>query len=51
MTAAPAIGEPVLATVVHIHKLLGRVYMLLVAPVHKRIVPAMLGRYRAGDAG
>ena len=39
------------ATVVHIHNLLGRVYMLFVAPVHRRIVPAMLGRYRAGDAG
>lgn len=34
------------STVVHIHKLLGRVYMLFVAPVHKRIVPAVLGRYR-----
>ncbi|KQV87228.1 hypothetical protein ASD15_28745 [Massilia sp. Root351] len=39
------------ATVVHIHNLLGRVYMLFVAPVHKRIVPAVLARYRAGDAG
>lgn len=39
------------STVVHIHNLLGRVYMLFVAPVHKRIVPAMLGRYQAGDAG
>ncbi|WP_229417268.1 DUF2867 domain-containing protein [Massilia sp. Root418] len=38
------------STVVHIHNLLGRVYMLFVAPVHKRIVPAVLGRYRADDA-
>lgn len=38
------------STVVHIHNLLGRVYMLFVAPVHKRIVPAVLGRYRAGGA-
>jgi hypothetical protein len=36
------------STVVHIHNLLGRVYMLFVAPVHKRIVPAVLGRYRGG---
>lgn len=29
-------------TVVHIHNLLGRVYMLFVVPFHKRIVPAIL---------
>lgn len=29
-------------TVVHIHNLLGRVYMLFVVPFHKRIVPAVL---------
>lgn len=29
-------------TVVHIHNLLGRVYMLFVVPLHRRIVPAML---------
>ena len=48
------LGEPrsaiAVSTVVHIHNLLGRLYMLFVAPVHKRIVPAVLGRYRAGDA-
>ena len=32
------------STVVHIHNLLGRVYMLFVAPVHRLIVPAVLGR-------
>ena len=32
------------STVVHIHNALGRLYMLVVAPVHKRIVPAMLSR-------
>lgn len=32
------------STVVHIHNRLGRLYMLFVAPVHKRIVPAMLAR-------
>ncbi|MYN06281.1 DUF2867 domain-containing protein [Pseudoduganella aquatica] len=32
------------STVVHIHNLLGRVYMLFVAPVHKLIVPAVLVR-------
>ncbi len=31
-------------TVVHIHNLLGRVYMFFVVPFHKRIVPAILGR-------
>jgi hypothetical protein len=29
-------------TVVHTHNLLGRIYMLFVAPVHRRIVPASL---------
>lgn len=31
-------------TVVHIHNLLGRVYMLFVVPFHKLIVPAVLVR-------
>ncbi|MDD5058807.1 MAG: DUF2867 domain-containing protein [Sideroxydans sp.] len=31
-------------TVVHIHNLLGRVYMFFVVPFHRRIVPAMLAR-------
>lgn len=31
-------------TVVHIHNRLGRVYMLFVAPFHRRIVPAVLRR-------
>ena len=31
-------------TVVHIHNLLGRVYMLFVIPLHKLIVPAVLVR-------
>ena len=31
-------------TVVHIHNLLGRVYMFFVVPFHKRIVPAILRR-------
>lgn len=34
----------VISTVVHIHNLLGRMYMLFVTPVHKLIVPAMLVR-------
>ncbi len=33
-------------TVVHIHNLLGRVYMLFVVPLHRRIVPAMLASAR-----
>jgi hypothetical protein len=32
------------ATVVHVHNLLGRVYMLLVAPMHRLIAPAMLAQ-------
>jgi hypothetical protein len=32
-------------TVVHIHNLLGRAYMSLVVPAHRRIVPAILARY------
>jgi len=35
-------------TVVHIHNLLGRVYMLFVAPVHRLIVPASLVRAADG---
>lgn len=31
-------------TVVHIHNLLGRIYMLFVIPFHKLIVPAVLAR-------
>ncbi len=34
--------ELTLCTVVHTHNLLGRLYMLPVGPVHKRIVPAVL---------
>lgn len=40
--AGPAVA---VSTVVHIHNLLGRLYMLAVVPVHKRIVPAMLRRW------
>ena len=32
------------STVVHINNLLGRVYMLFVTPLHKRIVPAVLSK-------
>ncbi|MQA39286.1 DUF2867 domain-containing protein [Rugamonas aquatica] len=35
-----------ISTVVHIHNLLGRVYMLFVAPMHRRIVPASLRNAR-----
>lgn len=34
----------VVTTVVHVHNLLGRVYMLFVGPVHKVIAPAMMRR-------
>lgn len=36
------------STVVHIHNLLGRVYMLFVTPMHKLIVPASLRRLAPG---
>lgn len=36
------------STVVHVHNLLGRLYMLPVAPVHRLIVPAMLRRLAIG---
>lgn len=39
----------VVTTVVHIHNLLGRVYMMFVAPVHRFVVPSVLSR--ATDAG
>jgi len=35
-------------TVGHIHNLLGRIYMLLVAPIHRLIVPAVLVRAAEG---
>jgi len=34
----------VMTTVIHVHNLLGRAYMLFVWPVHKLIVPALLAR-------
>ncbi|MEY4562804.1 MAG: hypothetical protein RLZZ618_2081 [Pseudomonadota bacterium] len=33
------------STVVYVHNTLGKVYMAFVAPVHKRITPAMLARF------
>ena len=33
-----------MSTVVHVHRPLGHVYMLFVAPVHRRIVPAVMRR-------
>ena len=38
------VNYAVVTTVVHIHNLLGRIYMLFVAPVHKLIAPAMLAK-------
>lgn len=40
----------VLTTVVHIHNTLGRLYMLPVAPMHKLIAPAVLGRINPAPA-
>lgn len=39
-------GEVAISTVVQVHRLLGHVYMLFVAPVHRRIVPAVMRRMR-----
>jgi len=36
-------------TVVHIHNLLGRIYMLPVTPLHKLIAPAVLNRIVGGQ--
>jgi len=33
-----------ISTLVHVHNLLGKVYMLFVAPIHKMIVPATIRR-------
>lgn len=38
----------VLTTVVHLHNLLGRLYMLPVTPMHRLIAPAVLGRVNLG---
>ncbi|HEX7636902.1 MAG TPA: DUF2867 domain-containing protein [Burkholderiaceae bacterium] len=38
----------VLTTVVHLHNLLGRLYMLPVAPMHRLIAPAVLRRVNDG---
>lgn len=45
-------GEPVLAqsTVVHVHNALGRLYMAVVTPFHRRIARTMLARLAAGPA-
>ncbi len=37
-------------TVVHIHNRLGRLYMLPVRPMHRRIVPALLARFAEASA-
>ncbi len=34
-----------ITTIVHVHNLAGRVYMFFVAPVHKRIVPAVFVKH------
>ncbi|MEK8053056.1 DUF2867 domain-containing protein [Ideonella sp. DXS22W] len=41
----------VLTTVVHLHNLLGRLYMLPVAPMHRLIAPAVLARVNAPPPG
>ena len=39
-------GRLAVSTVVHVHRLLGRLYMLPVAPLHRMIVPAVMKRLR-----
>jgi hypothetical protein len=39
------------STVVHIHNVLGRLYMLPVAPVHKLITPSVMLRWAKGAQG
>lgn len=39
-------GKLSVSTVVHTHNMLGRIYMLFVAPAHRRIVPASLRNAR-----
>ncbi len=46
------VGQPqtiVVSTVVHVHNLLGRLYMLPVTPLHQRIVPAVMARLLASN--
>ena len=48
------VGQPqtiVVSTVVHVHNLLGRLYMLPVTPLHRRIVPAVMARLAVVDGG
>ena len=40
--ASGSMATITVTTVVHIHNLLGRLYMLPVAPIHKLVVPAVL---------
>ena len=44
-------GGVAVSTVVHIHNLLGRIYMLPVVPIHKYIVQAMLRRFMTSQRG
>lgn len=44
-----ALESVAISTVVHIHNLLGRVYMFFVVPLHKLIVPAVLVRASNAD--
>ena len=47
---ADGVVSVAVTTVVHVHNLLGRIYMLPVTPLHKLIAPAMLSR-AVGKAG
>ena len=48
--SADGIASVAVTTVVHVHNLLGRIYMLPVTPLHKLIAPAVLSR-AVGKAG
>jgi hypothetical protein len=40
-------GRVAVSTIVHTHNMLGRFYMLFVAPLHRRIVPATLRQLKS----
>jgi hypothetical protein len=47
---SPQAQVVVVSTVVHVHNLLGRLYMLPVTPLHRRIVPAVMASLAAINA-
>lgn len=50
-TAVDGHDAAVMTTIIHLHNLLGCAYILPVWPVHKLIVPSLLGRYDRARRG